>query len=195
MENNTFNSERAIPIDNAGLQEMLKSGPSVPKSEVQRSIPPMPEANPINSNPASESPSDDSKEDPKQEKPDLENYLLPSEEMKQRLKSQYGELLVVPVPSKRDDGKVVVYILKSLTRSQWRAAEEQARKIAEAKPNVSPDEIFQEKIVSMAAVWPEIPEHKVSATKAGLIPTLFGIIQQQSLFFNPEALMTLTFTL
>jgi hypothetical protein len=124
-----------------------------------------------------------------------ENYVLPSESEKAQLKAKYGELLVVPVPYARPDDKVKVYIIRQLNRTQWRAMEEKARNISKDKPNVNPDELFHESIVSLAVVWPPLPEHEIAKSAAGLVPTLFGVVQQKSLFFNPEVLMNLTFTL
>jgi hypothetical protein len=121
--------------------------------------------------------------------------ILPTEEEKSHLKARHGFLRVVPMPYVREDQKVQTYILRQLNRSQWRAMEEASRKIAEAKPGLSLDSIFQEKIVTLALVWPNIQEYELAVHPAGLVPTLFGVVQQMGLFFDPEALMRLTFVL
>jgi len=183
---------RELPFEETlteeGLQAVLNRGPSAPTSEAKPSPPP----------PPSEVPS-------REEKPAeggleaglRESTVLPSEAEKAMLKQRYGEgLYVVPVPFLRDDGKAQGYVVRPLTRGQWRALEDQARKTAEAKGDVDPDYIFQEKVVAQAVVWPKgVEEHTMMAQPAGLIPTLFDIVRQKSLFLNPDVLMSYTFPL
>jgi len=124
------------------------------------------------------------------------DMILPTDAEKAILKQQYpGPLRVVPIPYSREDGKIVCYILRQLTRAQWRAMEDAARMIAESKPDVSANEIFMEKIVCLASVWPDLQEHQIRVAPAGLVPTLFGIVQQMGLFFDPEVIMQVTFAL
>ena len=202
MEKNPLSDGRMIPMDDSGLQAMLSAGPDGRESTVSGEIPPMPEpphpepqaeaVNPsVSENSKSETPVPD--EGPDEDM--MQQMALPTEAEKARLKSQYGMLRVVPIPYTRSDGKIQTYILRQLTRSQWRTQEEIARKVAESKPGVSADEIFQEKIVAQACVWPDLQEHQIAASPPGLVPTLFGVVQQMGLFFNPEAIMAVTFTL
>jgi hypothetical protein len=197
MEKNSLGDGRMIPMDNQGLQDMLSAGPSASVSDVSPVIPDIPQVQepaPVVVEPqakASEAieAGDGPDEDMKKE------MILPSDDEKARLKAAYGMLRVVPIPYSREDGKIQTYILRQLTRSQWRTNEDVSRKLAENKPGVPPDEIFQEKIVAQAVVWPNLPEHQIAAAPAGLVPTLFGIVQQMGLFFNPEAIMAVSFTL
>lgn len=194
MNKNPLSDGREIPLDNGALQSMLANGPSAPTSTVSGEIPPMPQVElPVTSAEESETSSPIVNEGPNEDM--RKNMILPSDKEKANLKARYGMLRVVPMPYTREDNKVQTYVLRKLTRSQWRAMEEASGKIAESKPGIPPMEIFQEKIVSMACVWPALPEHEISASPPGLVPTLFAIIQQMGLFFDPEAIMNLSFVL
>ena len=203
MSDNSIDEERMPIIDSVHLGDILQGGPSVPIHEVSGEIPPMPSASDSVSS-VPDKPSAPLAEEPQVVSPPLPNegpddemkaqMVLPSEKEKERLRQQYGILRVVPMPYTRSDGKVQTYILRQLTRSNWRALEEQTRNVAEHK-TVPPQEIFQEKIVASAVVWPPLPEHEIARSPAGLVPTLFGIIQQMGLFFDPEAIMSLTYVL
>jgi len=190
MDKNPFDGSRELPYDDESLKAMLESGPSAPISSIKKEIPPMP----TSSVPSKES----SAKEEGQDGPDEEarqSMILPSESEKVALRRKFGELRVVPFPYSRADNKIDCYVLRKLTRSQWRALEDASRKVAENRPNVSADEIFQEKVVSAAMVWPAMPETEIALTPPGLVPTLFAIIQQMGLFFNPEVIMSLTFSL
>lgn len=209
MDKNPLSDGRKIPMDDEGLQAMLSAGPDPIESDVVPEIPSMPQQSslpgmepevvsapqpqpaPVAAEPPQKPPVVDEGPDE-----DMKSQMvLPSDREKEVLKAKYGTLRVVPIPYTRSDGKVQTYILRQLTRSQWRTMEDAARKIAEAKPGIPPDEIFQEKIVARATVWPDLQEHQIAASPPGLVPTLFGIVQQMGLFFNPEAIMSVTFTL
>jgi len=202
MDKNPLGEGREIPMDDQGLIDMLSAGPSGIESSVHGEIPPQVEGTFPLPNVSSEE--NLSQVETKQKQPVLdegpdeamkEQMVLPDEKIKAALKAKYGLLRVVPIPYTRDDGKIQCYILRQLTRSQWRTMESSARKIAESKPNLLPDEIFQEKIIATACVWPSLPEHQIATSPAGLVPTLFGVVQQMGLFFNPEAIMAVTFPL
>lgn len=201
-DNLSISEGREIPETTEDLQDFLAKGPSVPTSSVQPEIPPMPTIDTLSA--VAEVPLEDPKSevlDPPvpDEGPDEEAkklMMLPNEAQKALLKKKYGDnLKVVPLPYARGDGKIQTYILRQLNRAQWRAMEADARKIAESKPGIPAEEIFQEKIISLAVVWPRIDESTMQIQPAGLIQTLFGITQQMGLFFNPEAIMSVTFTL
>jgi hypothetical protein len=202
MDKNPLGDGRQIPLDDEGLRDMLASGPPPPESSVSGEVPPMPIAPPpAPSSPPSKEASSSAGDIPLPtagEGPDeemKERMILPSEAEKSVLKAKFGSLRVVPLPYTRGDDKVQTYVLRQLTRSQWRTMEAAARKVAESKPGISAEEIFQEKIVAQAVVWPNLPEHEIAASPPGLVPTLFGIIQQMGLFFNPDIIMSLSFTL
>ncbi len=196
MDKNPLSDNRQIPMDNAGLQAMLAGGPSTISSTVSGEVPPLPDTNVQPSVEEQASPSDPSPVVDEGPADDMKNQMiLPSEQEKVALRARFGTLRVVPIPYTRGDGKIQTYILRSLTRSQWRTMEDGAKKIAEAKPNMTAEDIFQEKIVSTACVWPDLPEHKIATLPPGLVPTLFGIVQQMGLFFNPEAIMSVTYIL
>ncbi len=191
MEKNVISDNRQVMIDEVNLDAILQGGPSALQSEVASQIPPPPQA-PVQPAPvAVEAPVPDEGPDEKVKS----QMVLPSEQEKAALKAKYGMLRVVPIPYMLEDQKIQTYVLRRLTRSQWRATEETSAKIAEAKPGVAAEEIFQERIVATAVVWPNLPEHEIALSPPGLVPTLFGIIQQMGCFFNPEAIMGLTFTL
>jgi hypothetical protein len=121
---------------------------------------------------------------------------LPDERTRAALKQQYGAMLrVVPIPFARADGLTQTYVLRQLTRAQWRAMEDKTRNSVAGGSGEDPDGLFQENIVLLATVWPKFEEITVKAQPAGLIQTLFGVVQQMGLFFNPEALMQYTFPL
>jgi len=187
MDKNPFDSGRELPYDDESLKAMLEAGPSAPISSVKKEIPPMPSN--VSSSPETKTDGEGPDEVAR------ESMILPSESEKITLRKKFGELRVVPFPYSRSDNKIDCYVLRKLTRSQWRALEDSARKVSESRPNVSADEIFQEKVVASAVVWPALPETEIALTPPGLVPTLFAIIQQMGLFFNPEVIMQLTFSL
>jgi hypothetical protein len=187
----TIDGERDIPMDDEALKDMLSRRPGS-SVEIEREAPPeMPVIPSQGKAKAVTLPQEN-------EGPDKEmksTMRLPPEDVRKRLKAKYGELKVVPIPYLSGDDGVQCFVMKTLMRSEWRAAEEFAAKTAESKPGVSPQEILEEKVVARAIVWPEFPESEFPAQPAGLITTLFGIAQQMACFFNPEAIMQLTFSL
>lgn len=126
-----------------------------------------------------------------------ERTALPDEATKVALKKQYGKsLTVVPFLSEDDNKKMQAVIVKPLTRSEWRAAEEAAQKLAESKPGRAPLDIFQERIVTRAVVWPKnMFEPTADQVRAGLVPTIYGVVERISWFYDVDTLMSLTFTL
>jgi hypothetical protein len=195
MSENGISDNRHLIIDDVNLDNILANGPSAPKPGVVPKIPSMPQQ-------VREQVEEKKAESPEVPVPDegpddemKEQMVLPDEKTKADLKARYGLLRVVPIPYMRQDGKIQTYILRQLTRSQWRATEDMATKIAESKPGIPAEEIFQEKIIATAVVWPHFDETEIKLTPPGLVPTLFGIVQQMGLFFNPEAIMAVTFTL
>lgn len=212
----TINGQRDVPMDDDALADMLSRRPGE-AAEIEREIPvppprpkieraPQLQQRPIRP-PQPKAPEPPPPPEPEEtearapvegEGPNDEmklQMLLPDERTRDKLRQMYGELKVVPIPYMKVDGKYKCYILKTLMRSEWRAAEEAANKVKESKPNVSLQDILEEKIVSRAVVWPNLPEHEMFQLPAGLVSTLFGITQQMACFFNPEAVMQLTFSL
>jgi len=124
------------------------------------------------------------------------DMILPSEKEKAQLKKTFGHvpMRVVPIPYSRGDGKTQTYVLRQLNRAQWSAARSKAQQIAPNKPDTPIDEIFAEYIVREAVIWPGLPPH-LHTTAAGLVETLFGIVQQMGLFYDPAQLMAFTFPL
>jgi hypothetical protein len=182
-----------IPGGDEDLRAMLNAGPDV-ISSVKPEPPPMPQsevAEPTKSEVLATPPSQPGMPDPAV----LAELGLPSEKERAALKSRHGELRVVPIPWAGVDGKPQAYILRKLTRGNWTAMRTNAVKLAESKPGRDPDEIFAEKIVEMAVVWPRLGPTWADESSPGLIPTLFGIIQQMGLFFDPAAMMGMTFLL
>ncbi len=199
-----FDETRQVPgIDAVNIEEIMAQGPSVPKSEVVPSIPAMPaqvQAQVQAPSPPPEQEVAMSPQSPKEgegPKDDFKkDFLLPTEQEKARLRQQFGELRVVPIPYNRADGKVQCYVLRQLTRQHWRSMEDSSRELAEKKGgNADALEIFQEKIVAHAVVWPDFEEHHIKLSPAGLAPTLFGVVQQMGLFFDPDKIMSITFPL
>jgi len=190
--------DREFPVDIAGttdgLKAMLAVGPGGPEDNVKPEIPEMPKfGTPLVEDEGVVSEKTSSEGEEKRE----EAYSLPDEATKQKLKAQYGDALrVVPMPYDRmENNKIKTYILRQLTRIQWQRLEQEVEKIAAVKPKENHEEIFMEKVVCAACVWPQLEEPFIKTYPAGLIQTLFGIVRQQGLFFDPEILMSATFAL
>ena len=200
------------PMDTDALQQMLSRGPAGVESEVRPEAPEPPQLQRVEPIPApipqaEPAPQGDTGFEPgktgdeaslKKEKQLRDLCILPPEGMQQKLKEKFGELRVVPIPFSGPDDKVKAYVLRPLTRAQWRKAEENGLKVAEAKGGLPPahiQELIAERIVVQSVVWPNLPEHELGFQKAGLVPTLHGIVQKISWFFDPDALMEATFTL
>lgn len=184
-----------VPLDSEGLQAMLASGPpEPPTSSVRPDLPPPPQSSeptPVAEHGVTHDALPETGEENLRD-----SCNLPDEKTQAALKARYGELRVVPIPfSEGDDGKFRAYILRPLTRMQWRKFEEGAMQIVEKKGGATYEDILADKVVAAAVVWPGIPEHEQPLSRAGLIPTLFGCAQSISWFFNPEALMRATFPL
>lgn len=186
-----------VPMDTAGLQEMLNSGPSISEEPLEGPSPfeSQPQEQKVSEVSQAEStpvlPGDGPDEAAKSQ------MILPTEKEKALLKKKYPgvDLKVVPVPYSGTDGKMQCYVVRSLSFAQWRSCETTAAKVSESKPGIPAEEILAEKVVASALVWPNIPEQELMVQKAGLVPTLYGVIQQLCLFFNPDAIARLTFTL
>jgi hypothetical protein len=198
------------PMDTDALQQMLARGPGGVESEVRPSIPDMPKMQKVEPRPAPIPEAEPQKEvgfEPgktgdeaslKKEKQLRDLCILPPKGEQEKLKAKFGELRVVPIPFSRPDDQVKAYVLRPLTRAQWRRAEETALKVAEAKGGLSAghiQELVAERIVAQSVVWPQLPGGPLEGLKAGLIPTLHGIVQKISWFFDPDALMDATFVL
>ena len=50
---------------------------------------------------------------------------------------------------------------------------------------------FQEHVVLKAILWPQLDPVQLSLVRAGLIPTLFGVIMHGSYFFSPDFALSL----
>jgi len=119
---------------------------------------------------------------------------LPSEEEREKLKQQFGELTVIPLVS--DSPKIRAVIVRPLNRSEWRAAETSALKTAESNPNVNAEELFRDKVVEMAIVWPSnVSRLQFDKERAGFVPSIHAVVSSLSWFFDPAALLNMTFSL
>lgn len=200
------------PLSSEALQAMLRAGPPGTVRGSRPEMPEMPEPDDNTDLPFTEEFTDSSTEEPSpefemgvteneipkemSEKEIRESCILPPKEKQDQLKQKYGELRVVPIPFSAGEKKQLkAFIIRPLSGMAWRKFEEIAAKSAEQKPGVSFDEIFQMKVVSNAIVWPATSEQQLSMQRAGLVSTLFGVVQIISWFFNPESLMRATFVL
>jgi hypothetical protein len=191
---------REIP-EGADLEDLLNSAAGTVQS-IKPKLPPKPKVR--DSDQDKESPIIEAEEPPPPPPEDLlgdemkAQMILPSEREKALLKQRYGGFLrVVPLPYMREDGKIQTYVLRPLTRGNWKKHLEMAQKIVEGKPGLelSIEDVFQEKVVAFCVVWPAIDDSSLSEERAGLIPTLFGVVQQISLFLSPEVVANLSFNL
>ena len=126
----------------------------------------------------------------------LQNLILPRPETEKMIRERYkhSSLKVVPMPTEIRDGKMQCYIVRSLNSAEWESAEEAAKKISASKPNKSIERILAEQVVSRSLVWPGFDQTHFVALKAGLIPTLYAITEQISLFFEPSRLMPMVYS-
>jgi len=195
-----------LPLDNDALTEFLKAGPQVVRSKPD--LPPMVAAVPdaLRSGVKAEV----RMPEPEEEMPlppvfedgpsdELRaKMVLPTDKEKAFLKhhyGQFGQLKVVPIPFySKDPDKIQCFVLAPLTRMQWRKSEEKAKTLAESKP-VPVDEIFMEDVVMKSIVWPKFDNTSLAEQPAGLIVSLFGIVQNLCLFFEPEKLLSVSFNL
>ncbi len=195
MEKNIMGAGREIPMDNTSLQEALARGPQAPTSTIKPEVPPMPST----VDPEIVKAEAKTETGPSEEEIDAqrrEEMILPTKAEIEMLRAKYGSCRVVPMPFTEVEGKVQTFVLRGLTRVHWRQLIADAAKIADSKPDITADEIFQDKVVSQAVVWPPtFQEHTIGQGAPGLVPTLFGVVQQMGLFFNPESIMAYTFTI
>lgn len=183
------------PMDVGALQAMLASGNPARIEQAEPELPPMPE--PEDMTPAFEQ-GVTAEEIPtgKTEVETRDMCLLPPKAQQEQLKAKFGELRVIPIPfSMAGEKKLKAFIVRPLSGMAWRKYEETAVKVAEKTPGVPWQEIFQRKVVEAAVVWPQANEQQLLMQRAGLVPTLFGVVQIISWFFDPEALMKATFVL
>jgi hypothetical protein len=183
-------------IDEVDLDKIMASGPSIPNKGVQKEVPnmPLPSQALLEDNPIQEEKEGLTGEEIQKKREEF--LLLPSEKEQANLKQRWKELRVVPIPySDKEEGKMKVYILRQLTRANWRAMMDNAVKLAANRKDGNADELFKEKIVCMATVWPNLDESYISQTPPGLVDTLFGVIQQMGFFFNPDTIMELSYIL
>lgn len=185
--------------DDVQFQNFLKAGPSAAPSLIPNLTPPeAKEAEPVINEEALKRDLEEKVDEEKEKTPEMElrgRTYLPSEKEIQQLKARWQGLKVVPVPYDRTDGLYQGYILRPLTRGEWDVMMKDSAKIAESKPHVDPDLILAEKIVQKSLCWPNLREDLYIAQKAGLVPSLFGVVQQISLFFDPSALAQMMFEL
>jgi hypothetical protein len=196
-------TEGNAPIDPAALIEALKDNAPrmISGGPTRGGIPsPIPEA--IGAPEASQAPlrpSEPSVVDNEKEDSSLVGQIkrkvnLPDQATIDSLKKQYGQLTVIPFISENTDEKIHSAIVRPLTRGEWRSCQEVAMKRAEGggKP---PEEYFQERIVEVGLVWPKLSPVQFDAQRAGFIPTIYGVIERISWFFDVNTLLNLTFTL
>jgi len=104
----------------------------------------------------------------------------PSQQQINAWKQQFGKVYVFPVDMKE------MYIWRPLRRREWQAIQ------AAGSDGLANDEAkFQEHVVLKAILWPQLDPVQLSLVRAGLIPTLFGVIMHGSYFFSPDFALSL----
>ena len=72
------------------------------------------------------------------------------------------------------------YVVRTLSRQEYKQIQEWAQR----HPNLPVDE-YDEKVVSLGLVWPQIHPREAAAVLAGLFPTLSLLVQEKSLLLEP----------
>lgn len=184
-----------LPLDTEELKAML-STPIKPQSSIKTEVPAQSSLDLDDKVEKLVQTNSEASEEQKLEEARKKFMILPTDKEKRQLQAEYPGvfLRVVPMPYTRPDGKMQTYILRQLTRAQWTACKNKALTVMKSKPDMNPDDIFAEYLIREAVVWPSLPVH-IQATPAGLVETLFGVIQNMGLFFDPAELMAQTFPL
>jgi len=97
----------------------------------------------------------------------------PSNSQIENWKATYGKAYVLPLD--RDE----VYVWRYLNYQEF-------KKLRSNKVIAESEEKFQEHIVMTAVLWPTIGPVELATSRAGLIPTLFGVIMKGSFFLDTE---------
>lgn len=199
-------------MDDDQLAQLMSSGPTVGQNK--RPLPPQPKVQgksnkrismpvftppPVEEEESEETDVPVVNEEPKEEEDMLADLkakvILPSEEEKNLLKQRYRSgLTVVPMLSQREDGLIEGFIVRPLSRAQWRKAQEYTSEM-NGKTKKSAEDLFMEKIVTMSVVWPEIQPATLEVKPAGFVPTIYGVVEKISWFFDVNTLMNITFAL
>ena len=181
----------------AALKEVMNAGPSIEKPPVTKA---QPTPAPVQEEEVPQG------EEAEAEKPTsfkelmMQKLKLPTEQEIAQLKAQHKvrSLTVVPLVTDDDWETVQYFIVKPLNRARWRAAMDVVKQRVEQgaiKEGADPEEVFAARVVTEAIVYPQIIEGQLDALPAGLVPTVYSIVQKLSWFFDPDKLANLTITL
>ncbi len=204
MPNQSFNpSEEEMSLDpEAGLRKLMSAGPSVER--IAQEVAQKPAKEPVQAE-TPVVPEEDEEKNEEKSAVSLKDMLrsklsLPSAEEIAKLKAQHRvrSLTVIPMIVDNEWNEVQYFIVKPLNRARWRAAMDvvaQRVKQGAVSENQDPEEVFASRLVTEAIVYPQIIEGQLDSLPAGLVPTIFGIVQKLSWFFEPEKLINLTITL
>jgi hypothetical protein len=97
----------------------------------------------------------------------------PSQEQIDAWKQQFGKIYVLPL------SMTEAYVWRYITRAEWMS-------LMSNQELVSNETMLQTQIVQRALLWPKFGPVELQSSRAGLIPTLFGVIMQGSYFLAPE---------
>jgi hypothetical protein len=102
----------------------------------------------------------------------------PTKEQIDAWKAQFGTVYVMPFSPNE------AYVWRYLTRGEWMG-------LMGNQELVANEAMLQSQIVQRGLLWPKLGPLEEQATRAGLIPTLFGVIMQGSYFLAPEVAVAL----
>ena len=102
----------------------------------------------------------------------------PSRDQIERWKSVHKGVYLIFFANNR------MFIWRYLRRDEFQALKRNQQLVAN-------EDLFQEKVVMRAVLWPKLGIEDLSHCEAGLITTLYNVIMQGSLFIPPELAINL----
>jgi len=115
----------------------------------------------------------------------------PSRDVLNSWKIEFGALYAF-VP---DDEKV--FLVRPLRRLEYRNILRDTRGLGQSgvTPAEDIEDLFQEKVVQCCLLHPVVDHKMLTMSEAGLIPTLFALIMENSKFVSPERAMSACYKL
>jgi hypothetical protein len=202
-----------MPLDDDALARMMGAGPSAQvASEIRPDVPPIPQPTepavpyqpqaqmlPLPSETEEAQAEDGTEDDPPKPMITKEDLDLPDERTQAHLKKKWeriGDLTILPFFDQEQDDtkKIKAYIVRPIQRGQWKALIEDSRAAA-ANSKRDADEIFMDKLVTAAVVWPQLNEQLLPTTRAGFVPTIAEVVRSLSWFYDPATLLNVSIKL
>lgn len=117
----------------------------------------------------------------------------PSRDILESWKEEFGGLFAF-IPDEDE-----LYLMRPIRRIEYRNIVRESRALAGGQAEMQDpgqaEDLFQESVVKGCLLYPQVDHKMLSFSEAGLIPTLFALIMENSKFIAPDKAMSACYKL